>query len=99
MKEVNIRHLLNKVEMLYYRKKYFELKELLNELNIFDLLKNKFNQFLYLTICRFLILSLTNINNFKESLSLINKIFPEIVSYMDILMIYLIKPYLIKYFV
>ena len=30
-------------------------------------------------ICRLLILSLTNTNNFKDSLSLINKIFPEIV--------------------
>ena len=80
VKEVNIRHLLNKVEMLYYRKKYFELKELLNELNIFDLLKNRFNQFYVLTICRFLIISLININNLKECLSFINKILPKIVS-------------------
>ena len=79
LKEVNIRHLLNKVEILYHRKKYFELKELLYELSIFDLLKNKFNQKYVFSICRLLILSLTNTNNFKDSLSLINKIFPEIV--------------------
>ena len=64
---------------MFFQKKYFELKVFLDELKIFNLLKIKFNRLFIFTIFRFLILSLTNTNNFKESLSLINKIFPEIV--------------------
>ena len=82
-KELNIRHLLNKVQLLYSKKKYSELEILFSKFKILTFIKTKFNHTYVCQILNFLVVSLMENKNFKKCLKVINIIWPFFVRFYD----------------
>lgn len=82
-KEHNIRHLSNKVHLLFLKRKYSELEILLNKFKIVTFIKTKFNHTYVCQILNFLVFTLIENKNFKKCLKVIDIIWPLFVSLYD----------------